>query len=212
MAFDPGAGIPTTNRDYSGAFRFGCFNHARKLTKATITQFCNILKECPQSTLHLKSISFHEKEEKDRIRERFIEQGIDPKRLIILDWVNGGINHLACYNLIDVALDPLPYGGATTTAESLWMGVPVVTQRHSGMAGCLSTSLLAYGGQQQWIANNPEEYILISKTLFNEGPRCREKRSELRYEMQKSPVGDGKRLSRELESLYHKLQRDIAET
>ena len=116
--------------------------------------------------------------------------------------MKGGLNHLACYNLIDAALDPFPYGGATTTAEALWMGVPVITRRHSGMAGCLSTSLLSYGGQPQWIANHQNEYLEIAKTLFAKGPRSNEDRKRLRTDMQKSPVGDAKRLSRELESHY----------
>ena len=149
----------------------------------------------------MKSISFHEEDEQHRIRTRFEKSGIHPERLIMLDWVNGGLDHLACYNLIDAALDPYPYGGATTTAEALWMGVPVITLRHSGMAGCLSTSILAHGGQNQWIANNLEEYLHIAQTLLITvlavigSPK-------LRYEMQKSPVGDGRRLSQALESLY----------
>ena len=178
MAFDPGWDTRTGSR-LCETFRFGCFNHARKLTSSTIA-LLQYLQICPQSTLLLKSITFHEKDEQERIRNRFEQQQIHPDRLTILDWVNGGLNHLACYNLIDAALDPFPYGGATTTAEALWMGVPVVTKRHSGMAGCLSASLLKYGNQSQWIANQEEEYLEIAQTLFANGPRNKKDRVRLR--------------------------------
>ena len=112
--------------------------------------------------------------------------------------------------MIDVALDPIPYGGATTTAEALWMGVPVVTRRHSGMAGCLSSSLLSFGGKTEWIANDQEEYLGIANALFAKGPRSKKDRDQLRFEMQRSPVGDARRLSRELESHYQKLQCRVA--
>ena len=211
MVFDPGSGIPDPERIFSDKFRFGCFNHARKLTDQTISLFCKVLDECPNSELVLKSISFHEQEERLRIRRRFEKQSIDHDRLIILEWVNGGLEHLACYNQIDAALDPSPYGGATTTAEALWMGVPVITQRHSGMAGCLSTSLLAYGNQSQWIANTNCEYLEIAKSLFKFGPRNKEDRMKLRLEMTQSPIGNPQRLSRELESLYLKLYQTSSE-
>ena len=125
----------------------------------------------------LKSISFHEEAERERIRKKFEMHSIEPKRLIVMDWVPGGLGHLSCYNQIDAALDPFPYGGATTTAEALWMGVPVVTQRHLGMAGCLSTSLLSFSNQGQWIANTEQEYLKITKELFLLGRRGDKDRS-----------------------------------
>ena len=209
MAFDPG--IEAEPEQSHSDTSLWCFNHARKLTNPTISLFCGVLKECPEAKLYLKSISFHEREEQKRIRRRFEQHGIESERLVILDWVNGGLNHLACYNLIDAALDPLPYGGATTTAEALWMGVPVVTQRQLGMAGCLSTSLLSFGNQKQWIANTHEEYLQIAQKLFTNGPRCKDDRMQLRYEMQKSPVGNAKRLSHELESHYCDLLEHAAQ-
>ena len=41
---------------------------------------------------------------------------------------------------------PIPYGGATTTAEALWMGVPVISLLGTGMVGRLSASLLHHAG------------------------------------------------------------------
>ena len=205
MAFDAGTGIPEVKCEHSDNFRFGCFNHARKLTNQTIALFSKILKECPRSKLVLKSISFHEEAERERIREKFKVHAIEPKRLIVMDWVPGGLGHLSCYNQIDAALDPFPYGGATTTAEALWMGVPVVTQRHSGMAGCLSTSLLSFSNQRQWIADTEQEYLKITKELFSLGRRGDKDRIKLRSAVQRSPLSDAKRLSQELESLYRRL-------
>ena len=72
---------------------------------------------------------------------------------------------LEIYSEIDVALDPIPYGGATTTAEALWMGVPVVALAGKGMVGRLAASLLIHGNQSQWVARNKGEYIKIASDL-----------------------------------------------
>ena len=128
-----------------------------------------MLQACPNTELVLKSISFHEKAEKERIRQRFLRAGLDSDRLILLGWIEGGINHLQLYRHMDVALDPIPYGGATTTAEALWMGVPVVSMRGEGMVGQLSASLLHHAGFGQWIANDIDAYVEIAKDLAAQG-------------------------------------------
>ena len=117
---------------------------------------------------------------------------------------------LQLYSEIDVALDPIPYGGATTTAEALWMGVPVVALAGNGMVGRLSASLLIHGGKSDWVARDLDGYVSIASTIANEGPRDNSKRMKLRHEsVQGSALADGSRLSKELERHYFELRQKI---
>ena len=209
MAFDCGGELPEPTRTKSKKFRFGSFNHARKLNKHTIALFCKVLKDNPSSLLVLKSMSFLESAEQHRVRASFEDAGVDSKRLIILNWVEGGLNHLKLYENIDVALDPTPYGGATTTAEALWMGVPVVTRACEGMVGRLSASILVHGECAEWVAKDDDEYISIASKLAAEGQRDTEQRLMLRQKLKKSPLANGKRLANELEKHYFRLRKRI---
>ncbi|WP_226412902.1 tetratricopeptide repeat protein [Synechococcus sp. MU1642] len=209
MVFDPCGTLPLPVREPCERFRFGSFNHARKLSDASIDLFCAVMSSCPNAELILKSISFHEAAEKNRIRSRFKKAGLATDRLILLDWIEGGINHLQLYRHMDVALDPIPYGGATTTAEAMWMGVPVVSMRGEGMVGRLSASLLHYAGCERWVANNNDQFVNIAKNLESQGPRTSKKRLQLRKILERSKLADGARLSSELEKIYKTLRQDI---
>ena len=209
MVFDGGGELPLPKRTNAKRFRFGSFNHARKLTQSTIDLFCRVMEANPESELVLKSISFCETAEQQRIRKRFEEAGLASKRLILLNWVEGGLNHLQRYSEIDVALDPIPYGGATTTAEALWMGVPVVTLAGEGMVGRLAASLLVHGNQADWVARDSDSYVAIASTLANAGKRESAERLKLRRRIEKSALADGNRLSQELEKHYWALRQRI---
>jgi len=209
MAFDPGGGLDLPPREGASRFRFGCFNHARKLGDGAIALFVAVLEAVPQAELVLKSISFHEAAERERIRRRFERAGLAAERLVLLEWVQGGLNHLMRYSAIDVALDPTPYGGATTTCEALWMGVPVVSLAAAGMAGRLSASLLASAGCGAWIANSEAEYIRIARSLAQEGPRRQAQRLALRERVAASSMANAERLTRSLEACYLKARQRI---
>jgi protein O-GlcNAc transferase len=183
-------------------FRFGSFNHARKLSERAIGLFCAVMAAVPEAELVLKSISFVEEAEQERVRQLFAAQDLPCARLRLLPWVEGRDNHLACYHEIDVALDPLPYGGATTTCEALAMGVPVVSLAGAGMVGRLSASVLKHSNCGDWIASTDNDYITIAQKLAAAGPRNREQRLALRERVLNSPLADNQRLTRELERLY----------
>ena len=71
MVFDSGGELPAAKTHWREKFRFGSFNHARKLTQATIDLFCRVMAANPEAELVLKSISFCEPAEQQRIRQRF---------------------------------------------------------------------------------------------------------------------------------------------
>ncbi len=209
MAFDPGGGLDLPPREGPSRFRFGCFNHARKLSDDAIALFVAVLEAVPQAELVLKSISFHEAAERERIRTRFERAGLAAERLVLLEWVQGGLNHLMRYSAIDGALDPIPYGGATTTCEALWMGVPVVSLAGSGMVGRLSASLLASAGCDEWIAHTQADYIRIAQSLAQQGPRSQDQRLALRQRVAASPMANAARLTRALEAGYQQVRERL---
>lgn len=201
MAYSDPA-LPEPQRGAAQRFRFGSFNHSRKLSKQAVELFCGVMAAVPEAELVLKSISFVEPEEQQRVRALFIAAGLASERLILLPWVEGRSAHLDCYREIDVALDPLPYGGATTTCEALAMGVPVVSLAGAGMVGRLSASVLHHGGCSSWIANSTEAYVAIAQQLAAAGPRHNQQRLGLRQQLLSSDLAAGERLARQLEQLY----------
>lgn len=204
MAFrDPALPEPTCAPER--CFRFGSFNHSRKLSPQTIALFCAVLAATPEARLVLKSVSFIETAERERIRHAFINAGLAEDRLLIMPWVEGRENHLACYAEMDLALDPLPYGGATTTCEALAMGVPVVSMAGEGMVERLSASILASANLNHWIAKNPEEFISIATKMAKQGPRDKQERQQLRDAVNDSDLGDGKRLAKHMEEHFQAL-------
>ena len=202
MCFPRPEQAPEPDRRGPVSFRFASFNHARKLTDATLELWGELLHQAPEAHLVLKSISFLESEEQDRIRIRCERFGIAAEQLQILPWAQDLRDHLAQYNQVDVALDTIPYGGATTTAEALWMGVPVVTIHGMSMVGSLSASLLQSAGQSQWIAKTRNEYINISLKLLSEGIRLRDERLALCDQLVHSALNHPRRVSRQLEGLF----------
>ena len=191
--------INTTSRT---TINFGSFNHARKITDKTISLWCRVLGANANSCLILKSFSFQNEEEKQLIRRRFINKGLDERRLILLEASKNIEEHLKLYNMIDIALDPIPYGGATTTAEALWMGVPVICQSGYTMAGNLAASVLATANCEQWIYNSEEEYLNGARTIAEDGPRSKDRREELILKIEQSGLNNPHRVSRELERIY----------
>ena len=210
MAYDPATALPTLERESQQRFRFGTFNHSRKLNPGTVTLFAEVLAAVPNSELVLKSISFVEKAESERVVQTLREAGVPEDRVVILKATDHSSDHLGLYKEMDVALDPFPYGGATTTCEALIMGVPVITLAGQGMAGRLSSSILASAGCDEWIAADKAAYVALAKCLAAEGPREVAQREQLRRRIQASALSDGPRLCRELERIYREAYRTKA--
>ena len=109
------------------------------------------------------------------------------------------------YGQMDLALDPIPYGGATTSCEALLMGVPVVSLAGPGMVGRLTASILESAGLNQWLASDTRSFIQLTQAKVSGGPRSLLERKQLRDQIQGSNLYDARRLATELERIYRDL-------
>ena len=137
----------------SGPIRFGSFNHNRKLTDATLRLWAELLAAVPGSRLVLKASS----QTATLILSAYCvaawcAKGLDPERVDWLALTKGPVEHMQQYAQIDIALDPIPNGGCTTTCEALWMGVPTITMAGSHYVSRMSTAVLAGANMTEWIA------------------------------------------------------------
>ena len=192
-------------REAEDRVTFGSFNHSRKLSTKTVNLFCRIMKEAKEAILILKSISFIEEEEIERVKKMFLDKGLEQNRLMTIPWVEGRENHIKNYNKIDIALDPTPYGGATTTCEALLMGVPVISLHGEGMVGALSASILNSAGLEEFIATNEEEYVSKAINQYRKGINSSKNRIKFQKGILESNINNAKRVTEELERIYKEL-------
>jgi len=181
----------------AGHITFGSFNSCYKLTPRLIALWSRLLARVPQSRLMLLTVGAGAAEQ--RVRDLFAQNGAAQDRLEIVPRVSHG-EFLAAHARADIALDPFPYHGTTTTCFSLWMGVPVVTLAGAVHASRVGVSLLTNLGAPQWIARDEEDYVEIAARLAANPSGLAELRSGLRDRMRRSPLTDGKSFARDFES------------
>ncbi len=115
--------------------------------------------------------------------------------------------YFGIYRRIDVALDPFPYGGGTTTCDALWMGVPVVSLAGQTAVGRGGLSILSNIGLAELVAEDAEQYVRIAAELAQDLSRLSTLRATLRERMQASPLTDARRFARNVEAAYREMWR-----
>jgi len=179
----------------SGRVTFGSFNNPQKLSRSTIAAWAAIFASLPGSRLLLKAPTLIDSGVQRHFLDLFREAGVGPERIVFRGFAASAASHLGTYAEIDVALDPFPYNGTTTSCEAMWMGVPVVTligDRHSGRVGL---DLLTRVGLAELATPDTESYVRLAAALGRDLPRLQEIRSGLRERMRSSPLCDGVRFA-----------------
>ena len=191
----------------AGCITFGCFNHLAKIGVRVIECWAALLVRIPTARLFLKARGLADERTASRLRERFRELGISPERLEFNHDELSVAQHLALYGRVDVALDPFPYTGTTTSCEALWMGVPVVTLAGRTHVTRVTASLLTHLGLAEWIANSEIEYEKIAISAADDLTGLARLRADLRKRMQVSPLCDASRFVNHLEKIYSDIWR-----
>jgi len=184
----------------SGPVTFGSFNNIAKVTPAVLKLWGQVLASIPSSRIFLKSRGLGDRPTADRIRSEFSRAGVEESRIRLDGGDRGVADHLRLYHSVDIALDPFPYNGTTTTCEALWMGVPVVTLAGTTHAARVGASLLTHLGTPEWIASDPAGYAMICSRLASDRGALTLERARLRERMRRSPLCDGPRWTSHFEN------------
>jgi len=196
----------------SGVITFGSFNNLSKVTPAAIALWCAILRVVPGSRLILKNASFTDIPTRQPYYREFEKHGIGRERLDFRGLDRELSDHQSVYNEIDIALDPFPYNGATTTCEALWMGVPVITLAGDAHAGRVGVSILTQMKMTEFIAASPDDYVRTAVQLANDPARLTELRRDLRQRMAASSLCDSGGFARVVEDAYRTMWQEWSES
>lgn len=171
----------------NGYVTLGSLNTFHKISGTVLNTWIAILKQVPDSKLLFDSRNMISVTDQDFFIDLFVRHGITKERLIFRATVDRD-KFLQCYNEIDIALDPFPYTGATTTTESLLMGVPLVTLFGNKWSGRFSSSILKTIGHEELVAYSVEEYQNKIIALANDRERLKHYRETLRTDVHSSSM------------------------
>ncbi|MEO0373678.1 MAG: tetratricopeptide repeat protein [Cyanobacteria bacterium P01_A01_bin.17] len=183
----------------------GSCNNLAKLSPQVIECWAKILQALPKAQLLMKMRCLDDRPTQERFWRLFAQHDIPRERVQLYGPLQDSAAHLAFYHRLDLALDPFPYNGTTTTCESLWMGVPVVTlvgQTHVSRVGL---SLLSTVGLVDWAAYSSEAYIQRVVSAASDLAALTTLRSTLRSKMATSALCNAAGQTRAIERLFSDL-------
>lgn len=191
-----------------GHVTFGCLNNFMKVNQATLELWARVLLANPGSRLLMLAPRDWAQAHALGILQ---ENGVDPARVRFVD-LQSREDYLATYGRIDIALDPTPYGGHTTSLDAYWMGVPVVTLVGKTIVGRAGLSFASNLELLDWVAEGPEQFVQIATRFAGDPSHLHGLRAELRQRLQQSPLMDAVGFTRDLEATYREAWRRFCAT
>jgi len=212
LVYQAAADAPEVAQPDHEHITFGSFNQLSKMSAAAVALWSAVLQAVPQARLLLKTKQLADSAIQIRVQQQFAEYGIDPSRLILLAATASYREHLAIYNQVDIALDTIPRTGGSTTADALWMGVPVITLAGERFIERLSASMLSAVGLDELITRSQADFVACAAALAEDHQRRRALRNTLRQRMADSPLCDAPGLARTLERAYRTMWQHFLST
>jgi protein O-GlcNAc transferase len=177
---------------------FGGFNNLTKVSDTLLTCWVQILVELPGS--HLRLTRVRSPQRAAEIVALFARSGVTPDRVEFVPYADDP-PYGQQFEGVDIALDNYPYNGVTTTCESLYFGVPVISLYGRNGVSRSGLSLLGALGLGELTASTPEQYVEIAVALGSDLSRLEQLRASLRARFEKSSLRDERRFAANFEEL-----------
>jgi len=187
----------------NGFVTFGCLNNFCKVNDGVLELWGRVLGAVEGSRLLLLA---KQGSHRQRTRDFFVQQGIAAERIEFFSFKPRG-EYLALYHQLDIGLDTFPYNGHTTSLDSFWMGVPVISLVGPTVVGRAGLSQLTNLGLEEMAAQRPEIFVGLAVELAGDLPRLQALRAGLRERMKGSPLMDATGFARDIEQAYRVMWR-----
>lgn len=188
----------------SGYVTFASFNHPARLNDATVAAWAAILKGRPGSRLLLKYRYFVDPVLQRALLARFLGHGVTAGQ-IVFEGHSTGPDYLKSFGRIDLALDPSPAPGGTTSSEAVSNGVPLLTLRGPDFYSRIGTLRLEPLGLHQLVAESWDDYVAKALALTADIPALDALRAEVRPRFEASPLRDEAGFTAILEDAFRQM-------
>lgn len=154
----PDFDVEIKNKFTNDNFVFGSYNNLRKISNKTYDVWSQILKET-NCKLLLRTSTQDTKELRENVLLKFRNRNVDSEQIEISSTIFDRYEHLNSYNKINLTLDPFPFPGATTSFESNYMGVPVLTLKGTNSISRFGVTINSNLGLDYLIARDTDDYL-----------------------------------------------------
>ena len=194
----------------NGHITFGCFNNFSKVSDPALTLWARIMQQVPQSRLLLEIFGIDDPKFRTETEARLLRLGLPLDRVDLE--LRKPANQFVLYNKIDIALDPFPCVGGTTSMDTMWMGVPLVTLAGEHFLSRMGVTILNNVGLPELVAETSEDYVRISTDLALDKDRLRLTRHDLRTKAAASPLMNQQGFVHDMEQAYRGMWKTYCAT
>ena len=183
---------------------FASFNNVSKLTPRSLALWAQVLQAVPNSRLMLKAPSFKDEAAVKVFVQRFKQLGVALDRLEFRG-PSSLSDMMTEYADVDIALDPAPYNGGTTSLQAMWMGVPVLTIEGGHFVSRMGASFMQAAGLPEWVAKDDADFVRRAVALSQDRAALLKLKMGMRERLLALPAWDIDAYAQDLQAAVRKM-------